>query len=141
MEINMNKNFKNSLGVLTALAIAAAIACSGGSGSGGNPSIQPASSGSIMDNVKSNQNCGWGVTEQGTAEAGCVWGKDGGKPVGTKTGKACTNAILGLIRSGDMSLAAAAKQGGITKVQSVDASINSLLGSVLVESCILVNGT
>ncbi|HNH02560.1 MAG TPA: hypothetical protein PLP72_23590, partial [Leptospiraceae bacterium] len=56
----MNKNFKNSLGVLTALAIAAAIACSGGSGSGAGPSIQPASSGSIMDNVKSNQNCTWG---------------------------------------------------------------------------------
>ncbi|TGN17718.1 hypothetical protein EHS15_16345 [Leptospira idonii] len=94
-----------------------------------------------MDNVKSNQNCGWGVTEQGTAEAGCVWGKDGGKPVGAKTGRACTNSILGLIRSGDMSIAAAAKQGGITKVQSVDAEINSLLGSVLVESCLLVNGT
>ncbi|WP_210416365.1 TRL domain-containing protein [Leptospira idonii] len=138
----MTNNFKNSLGVLTAFAVAAAIACSGaGSGSGGNPSIQPASSGSIMDNVKSNQNCGWGVTEQGTAEAGCVWGKDGGKPVGAKTGRACTNSILGLIRSGDMSIAAAAKQGGITKVQSVDAEINSLLGSVLVESCLLVNGT
>lgn len=140
METIMNKTLKNSLGVLVALSIAAVIACSGGSGSG-QPSIQPASSGSIMDNVKSNQNCTWGGDITNAGEAGCVWGKDGGKPVGTKTGKACTNAILGLIRSGDMSIAAAAKQGGITKVQSVDASINSLLGSVLVESCILVNGT
>ncbi len=136
----MNKNFKNSLGVLTALAIAAAIACSGGSGSGA-PGIQPTSSGSIMDNVKSNQNCTWGGDITNAGEAGCVWGKDGGKPVGTKTGKACTSSILGLIRSGDMSLAAAAKQGGITKIQSVDASQTSLLGSVTVENCILVNGT
>ena len=140
METNMNKNFKNSLGVLTALAIAAAIACSGGSGSGA-PGIQPTSSGSIMDNVKSNQNCTWGGDITNAGEAGCVWGKDGGKPVGTKTGKACTSSILGLIRSGDMSLAAAAKQGGITKIQSVDASQTSLLGSVTVENCILVNGT
>ncbi|TGL58286.1 hypothetical protein EHQ58_12055 [Leptospira ognonensis] len=81
------------------------------------------------------------MTEQGTAEAGCVWGKDGGKPVGTKTGRACTNSILGLIRSGDMSLAAGAKAGGITKVTSIDAESNTLLGSVLVETCILVNGT
>ncbi len=136
----MTNNFKNSLGVLTAFAVAAAIACSG-SGSGG-PSIQPASSGSIMDNVKSNQNCTWGGdTVANQAEAGCVWGKDGGKPVGTKTGRACTNSILGLIRSGDMSLAAGAKAGGITKVTSIDAESNTLLGSVLVETCILVNGT
>jgi hypothetical protein len=40
-----------------------------------------------------------------------------------------------------MSLEAVAKAGGITKVQSVDASIKSLLGSVLVESCLHVNGT
>ncbi len=139
----MTNNFKNSLGVLTAFAVAAAIACSGSGFLTPQPgaAIQPASSGSIMDNVKSNVNCGWGQTEQGTAETGCVWGKDGGKPVGTKTGRACTNSILGLIRSGDMSLAAGAKAGGITKVTSIDVESNTLLSSVLVETCILVNGT
>ncbi len=135
----MNKTFKGTIGVVAALAVAIAVACSG-SGSG-NPSIQPASSGSIMDNVKSNANCTWGGDITNAGEAGCVWGKDGGKPVGAKTGRACSNSILGLIRKGDMSIAAAAKQGGITKVQSVDAELNTLLGSVLVESCILVNGT
>ena len=137
----MNKNLKSYIGLALAVAFAVTVACSG-SGSGfGNPSINPAGSGSIMDNVKSNLNCTWSGDITTNNESGCVWGKDGGKPVGTKTGKACTKSILGLIRSGDMSLAEAAKNGGITKVQSVDASINSILGSVYVESCLLVNGT
>lgn len=118
-----------------------AIACSGVGGGSGQPTIQPAGSGSIMDNVKSNQNCTWAGDITTNNESGCVWGKDGGKPVGEKTGKACSTSILNAIRSGDMSIAAAAKQGGIKKVQSVDASINTILNSLYVESCILVNGT
>lgn len=46
---------------------------------------------------------------------------------GTKRGEACTNSVLGLVGSGDASIEAAKRNGGITKVTSVDANSWSLL--------------
>lgn len=39
---------------------------------------------------------------------------------GTKQGEACAKTIIGLINTGDASIEAAKKAGGITKVASVD---------------------
>ena len=47
---------------------------------------------------------------------------------GTKTGEACATSILSLIATGDASIEAAKKAGGITKVASVDWKANSILG-------------
>jgi peroxiredoxin len=41
-------------------------------------------------------------------------------PLGTKTGKAKATAVFGISISGDASLQKACKQGGITKVSTVD---------------------
>ena len=113
--------------ILTASLVATA--CSGG---GGNP-LDPPASGSIYVGVKGSVNC----SEHG--EAGCASEKDG-KPVGSKIGEACATSILGLIATGDMSLKAGAAAGNITKVMSIDYSNTTILGSVLVSKCILVNG-
>ena len=58
--------------------------------------------------------------------------------VATKRGKACAKNILGLVGSGDSSIEAAKKDGGITKVLSVDYDIETylLFGTV----CTIVNG-
>jgi len=45
----------------------------------------------------------------------------------TKTGEACANSILGLIATGDASIEAAKKEGGITKVATVDHSTTNVL--------------
>jgi hypothetical protein len=45
-----------------------------------------------------------------------------------KTGQACANNILGLISTGDASIDAAKKAGGITTVASVDHDSTSILG-------------
>ena len=74
-----------------------------------------------MQNTTWNASCG-------ANDDGC---KGGG--VGSKTGKACTSAILGLISSGDMGVKAAAAKGGITKIMAVDVQINDLLGAEIVE--------
>jgi hypothetical protein len=90
----MNKNIKSYIGLAMAVAFAVTVACSG-SGSGfGNPSINPAGSGSIMDNVKSNLNCTWSGDITTNNESGCVWGKDGGKPVEPKQEKHAQNQFL-----------------------------------------------
>ncbi len=47
---------------------------------------------------------------------------------GTKIGKATSTSILGLIATGDSSIQAAAKNGGITKISHVDYAANSILG-------------
>ncbi len=97
---------------------------------------RPPASGSIWQGTAQNANCAWVVDEQGNY--GCT-GKDG-KAVGSKTGKACASSILGLIQTGDMSLAAAAKNGGISKVNSVDISRKALLVSLWSQHCLHVNG-
>ena len=45
---------------------------------------------------------------------------DAGDSVGSKMGTACANSIAGLFATGDASIAAAASNGGITKIASVD---------------------
>lgn len=49
-------------------------------------------------------------------------------PAGTKTGKACNTSILGLVATGDASIDAAKKAGGITRVTSVNYEVNNVLG-------------
>ena len=46
----------------------------------------------------------------------------------SKVGEASATSILGLIATGDASIQAAMKQGGITKVQHVDYNTTSVLG-------------
>lgn len=97
------------------------------------PTQPPLPSAVIYNGTTSNLNCEAG------GENGCAAGKDG-KAVGTKTGTACTFAVLGLIQAGDMSLKAAAAEGKITEVQSVDISATAILGSVYAKKCLIVNG-
>ena len=47
---------------------------------------------------------------------------------GPKTGKAECESILGWVAIGDASIEAAAKNGGITKVKTVDYEVFSILG-------------
>ena len=57
----------------------------------------------------------------------------------TKEGKACANTIMGLVATGDASIAAAKAAGGITEVSSVDVSSKSILG-ITAEFCTIVRG-
>lgn len=57
---------------------------------------------------------------------------------GTRVGRACAKNILGIYLSGDMSVAAAKKNGRITKVSSVDKEIKSY--AVYAEVCTVVRG-
>lgn len=47
---------------------------------------------------------------------------------GSKTGEATVSSVLGIIATGDASIAAAAKNGGITKIKTVDYKAFSILG-------------
>ena len=59
--------------------------------------------------------------------------------VGAKKGQACASSILGLVTTGDASVATAAKQGGITKVGSIDHEHSNLLG-IYATYCVNVTG-
>ena len=59
---------------------------------------------------------------------------------GNKMGEACQTNILGLVATGDASVSTAAKNGGITKVNSVDTKFKTILG-IFSESCTVVSGT
>jgi len=59
--------------------------------------------------------------------------------LGTKEGRACAQSILGLVAQGDASIKAAAADGGITNVKSVDHYTKWLL--VYGEYCTIVRGT
>lgn len=61
------------------------------------------------------------------------------KKIGPKHGKACSKNYLGLVALGDGGIAAAAKQGGIREVTSVDFHFTSILG-LYQENCTLVTG-
>lgn len=85
-----------------------------------------------------------------TATAGILFAGCGvtGKPVGllytdvttpellthssgsNKEGKTSCKSILSLVAIGDCSIATAAKNGGITQVQSVDTRVDSILGII-----------
>jgi len=60
--------------------------------------------------------------------------------VGVKEGKACAQAILGLIAQGDASIAAAAKAGGIKNIDTVETYSRSMLG-VVADFCTIVRGS
>lgn len=57
----------------------------------------------------------------------------------TKTGQACASNILGLISTGDASIDAAKKAGGIKEVASVDHDSTSIL-SLYATYCTVVKG-
>lgn len=49
-------------------------------------------------------------------------------PDGSKTGIAQCESILGIVASGDCSIAAAARNGGISRIRHVDFKTKSILG-------------
>lgn len=67
-------------------------------------------------------------------------GETTGLPTGDKTGKACSQNILGIIAMGDSTLDKAMEDGGITKVSYVDYSYMQFVG-VYGEVCTIVNGS
>lgn len=56
-----------------------------------------------------------------------------------KVGQSCATNVLSLVSTGDMSIDAAKKIGGITKVSSVDFSQTSILG-IFAKTCVIVKG-
>lgn len=63
-----------------------------------------------------------------------------GGPVGSKEGKACAQAILGLVATGDASIQAAAAAGGVKNVTTVDHYTRNIVG-ILGEFCTIVRGS
>lgn len=59
--------------------------------------------------------------------------------VGAKKGEACATSILGWVGTGDASITAAAKAGGITKISHVDSTASDIL-LVYAEYCTIVYG-
>jgi len=57
----------------------------------------------------------------------------------SKTGSACATTILGLVATGDASIAAAMKAGGISEVTAVDYSTMTILG-LYGEFCTIASG-
>ncbi len=64
---------------------------------------------------------------------------DGARP-GPKSGESCAMGVLGLASWGDMSLAAAKKSAGISKVDTLDYKTMDILGVVYQKHCLLVTG-
>ena len=70
-----------------------------------------------------------------------VWGPiDAGGRVGAKEGQSCAQSVLMLVATGDASIKAAAKAGGIRKIDSVDHYSRNILG-ILAEFCTIVRGS
>jgi hypothetical protein len=63
-----------------------------------------------------------------------------GNPIGSKTGEASGNIILGLFGDVDAGIQAAAAAGGITKVSTVDTKVKTLLGSLVITFTTTVTG-
>lgn len=59
---------------------------------------------------------------------------------GTKRGTASASAILGLVATGDSSVNAAMKAGGIAKVHHVDHRVELILGGIYASTTTLVYG-
>ena len=57
-----------------------------------------------------------------------------------KTGEACISSILGIIGTGDASIEAAKKAGGITQIAHIDHEQFGVLG-VYATSCTVVHGS
>jgi hypothetical protein len=60
--------------------------------------------------------------------------------LGSKKGEACATSILGWVGTGDASITAAAKAGGITKISHVDSTASDILG-VYAEYCTVAYGS
>jgi hypothetical protein len=58
---------------------------------------------------------------------------------GTKMGQACASSILGIVGTGDASISAAKKAGGINTVAYVDHDVSGILG-FYATSCTIVYG-
>jgi hypothetical protein len=63
----------------------------------------------------------------------------GAGKTGAKTGEACVSGILALLATGDASLDAAKKAGGITDVHSVEMKHTNILG-IITSVCTVVHG-
>ena len=63
----------------------------------------------------------------------------GGSGSGTKTGEACSQSWAGVVALGDASIATAAKNGGITRIQSVDYHATNRI--VMGKFCTIVRGS
>jgi hypothetical protein len=63
-----------------------------------------------------------------------------GSRVGSKEGTACAQSVLGLVATGDASIKEAARDGGITKIDSVDHYNRSILG-IIGDFCTIVRGS
>ena len=61
-------------------------------------------------------------------------------PIGRKRGEACAQSIHGLVAEGDASIKAAADNGGITNVTSVEHSTRNILG-IIGTFCTIVRGS
>jgi hypothetical protein len=76
--------------------------------------------------------------------AGLIWTDvqgpvDAGDKIGAKEGRACAQSILGVFATGDASIKAAAKAGGITRIDSVDHHSTWMV--VMGEFCTIVRGS
>lgn len=60
-------------------------------------------------------------------------------PVGSKVGKACARSILGIVNTGDASVAAAAAEGNIKRIGVVDNEYRTILG-IVSNYCVVVRG-
>lgn len=60
-------------------------------------------------------------------------------PIGSKTGKSCARSILGIINTGDASVAAAAEEGKIKRIGVVDNEYRTILG-IVSHYCVIVRG-
>ena len=59
-------------------------------------------------------------------------------PLGSKTGQASGTGILGFLKFGiDASVATAAKNGGITRISTVDYKTSDILGIIQTYTCIV----
>ena len=58
---------------------------------------------------------------------------------GNRVGEACVTSILGVVATGDASIEAARRNGGITMISSVDESATSYVG-VYAKYCTIVRG-
>ena len=64
---------------------------------------------------------------------------EGAIDVGSKKGEATAKTILGLVATGDCSIAAAAKNGGLTTIKHIDYKYKNILG-IVQETTVVVYG-
>ncbi|MEZ5540371.1 MAG: TRL-like family protein [Pseudomonadales bacterium] len=102
--------------LLTATAIAATVAMTAGCAT----ARAPVSNGWLFTDVKGSESVGDATS-------------------GVRYGRACSANVLGLVAYGDSSTRTAASRAGISRIQTVDYSTNTVLG-VWAQTCTLVYG-